>query len=359
MTTWVEVRPAALTANAAAVASLLGPECALCAVVKANGYGHGAALAARAFLAGGAALLAVTTVDEAAELRQAGIDAELLLLASHAADEADTVVELGLTAALSNPGAARRLDAAARAHGRSVQVHLLVDTGMGRDGVLPDQLGELAATVADCPALVLDGAFTHFPGSIARDKAPTRAQLARFLTAVGTLPHRPRRLHAANSGAAVDVPAARLDFARVGTLLYGQYPSADVTRALTLQDTWALKAALVEVRRLPAGASVGYGSECRLARETLVGTLLVGWQHGFTLAPASTLRGWRGLRALLRPTAPSVTLGGVRCPVLGRVAMQSCAVDLSGVPGAAVGDVVSVPCRRVVTDRGLPRVAVD
>lgn len=359
MTTWVEVRPSALTANAAAVCDLVGPDVELCAVVKANGYGHGAVHAARAFVAGGARSLAVTTVAEAAELRAAGLDSEVLLLASHAPDEAADVVGLGLLATVSDAGAARRLDSAAAAQGRSVAVQLLVDCGMGRDGVPAAELASLAEVVAACPHLRLDAACTHFPTAIARDKGPTRAQLAAFLAAVGTLPQRPHRLHAANSGATVDVPEARLDLVRVGTLLYGQYPSEHVSRVLALQDTWALKAALVEVRRLPAGATIGYGSECRLREPRLVGTLLVGWQHGFTLAPASTSRGLRGLKAWLRPAAPRVTVAGVSCPVLGRVAMQSCVIDVTDVPGVAPGAVATVPARRVTTDRGLPRVLVD
>jgi alanine racemase len=131
-----------------------------------------------------------------------------------------------------------------------------------------------------------------------------------------------------------------------------------VTRLDGLREAWSLRARLVEVRRLSAGATVGYGSTCRLRAPRLVGTLLVGWQHGFTLQPASLASGLRGLRAALRPAAPNVTIGGVSCPVLGRVAMQSCAVDVTDVPKVAVGDVATISCRRVTVERGVPRVAV-
>ncbi|MBI5833279.1 MAG: alanine racemase [Armatimonadetes bacterium] len=355
MTAWVEIDTTALAHNARQVADLVGPGVELCAVVKANGYGHGAVLAAQAFLAGGATRLAVTTVAEAAELRAAGLTAPILLLASHTPDECADVVALGLTATLTGPAAAARLARAGESAGTTAEVHLLVDCGMGRDGTQPAGLPALVAAVRGEPSLRLDGLFTHFPTALDRDKAPTRRQLAAFGEAVGQVDG-PLLLHAANSAATVDLPEARLGMVRVGTLLYGQYPSAHVSRVLDLRPTWALKAALVEVRKLPAGATIGYGSECRLARETLVGTLLIGWQQGFTLQPGSVTRGLRGLKALLRPDQPAVRIGGVRCPVLGRVSMQSCAVDVSAVSGVSVGDVADVPCRRALVDRALPRV---
>jgi alanine racemase len=359
MTIWVEVRPSALAANARAVQSLLPPGGKLCAVVKANGYGHGAVAAARAFLAADAAMLAVTTVNEALELRAAGLRAEILLLGSHAPDECDTVVTDHLTATISDEAAAERLAQAARQRGRPAPVHLLLDTGMGRDGLLPAALGATWPRLVANEWLRVAGVYTHFPNSIARDKEPTRRQLARFVELVGQLDPRPPIVHAANSGATLDVPESRLDMVRVGTLLYGQYPSTHVGRLLDLQETWGLRARLVEVRRLPAGWTIGYGSECRLWRSRLVGTLLVGWQHGFTLQPSSLTRGVRGLRALVCGETPSVTVRGVRCPVLGRIGMQSCCVDVTEVPGVQVGDVASIPCRRVTTDRGIPRVALD
>lgn len=353
MSVWAEIDSNALTANARAVAAMLGERCRLCAVVKANGYGHGAVIAARAFLAGGASWLAVTTVDEAAELRAAGIDAPILLLASHLPEQAPAVVELGLTATVSDLAAARALsDAAGR---RPVAVHLLIDVGMGRDGCLPGAAPALWRELHALDGLRPEGAFCHFPAAMQRDKVPTRRQLDAFLQVAARLAPKPALVHAANSAAAVDVPESRLALARVGTLLYGQYPSPHTTRALELQNAWRLCARLVEVRELPAGATIGYGSECRLARPTRVGTLLCGWQHGFTLLPESLARGLRGAVGALRRDAPHVLIAGRRCPVLGRIAMQSCTVDLSEAPQAEVGDVVEVPARRVTVPASVPR----
>lgn len=357
MTTWIEIDRAALIHNATAVAQLVAPA-RLCAVVKANGYGHGAVIAADAFLAAGATMLAVTTVSEAGELRAAGITAPILLLASHAPDEAEAVLDLALTATISDAVAAERLAAAAARRGQIASVHLLVDCGMGRDGCLPDAAPALYDRLRELAGLAVEGVYTHFPNSIAADKRPTRAQLAQFLAVVERLQPRPTIVHAANSGAAVDVPAARLDLVRVGTLLYGQYPSRHVTRALDLHPTWTMKSRLVEVRRLPAGSRIGYGSEAVLRQPRRIATLLVGWQHGFTLLPDSLTRGPRGVVAALARRPPWVTVHGRRCPVVGRISMQTCTVDVTDVPEAQVGDVAIIPCRRATADRGIERVVV-
>lgn len=357
MTTWVEVRREALIANATAVRRMIGRDCSLCAVVKANGYGHGAVLAGKAFLEAGASTLGVTTLDEAVDLRRHGIDAPILLLASHPPDEAQAVVEHGLTATVSHLAAAERLSALAVDHEREVTIHLLVDTGMGRDGCLPPDLTPLYDACRALPNVRVEGVFTHFPNSIEADKKPMRRQFETFRELVAYLVPRPPIVHCANSGAAVDLPEARLDMVRVGTLLYGQYPSQHVSRTLELSPTWRLRSRLVEVRRLPAGAAIGYGSEYVLKEDRLIGTLLVGWQHGFTLVPESLASGTRGAMRAMRRKPPTVKIHGVECPVVGRISMQTCNVDLTAVPGVQVGDIAEIDARRVTLDRGVPRVA--
>ncbi len=357
MTTWVEVRRDALIANARAVTELVAPA-GLCAVVKANGYGHGSVIAAEAFVAGGATMLGVGTIDEAEELRAGGIDHPILLLAAHLPEDAGRVIAADLTAAIGCSAAAEALNEAAGEAGRVAPVHLLIDTGMGRDGALPESAPALHRAVQGLAGLAIEGVFTHFPNSAARDPEPTRRQLGRFLELVGRLCPRPMLVHAANSAAALRLPEARLDLVRVGTLLYGQYPGPDLPRPLELQPTWALKSRLVEVRRLPAGARIGYGSETVLSRERLVGTLLVGWQHGLSLEPASLNAGWRGALRALRRRPPTVTVKGVPCPILGRISMQTVCLDVTDVPDAAVGDIAELPARRVTVDRGIPRLVL-
>jgi alanine racemase len=148
----------------------------------------------------------------------------------------------------------------------------------------------------------------------------------------------------------------RLDAVRPGTLLYGQYPSAAVPRGLDLRETWRMHARIVAVRDVPAGSAVGYGGEYVTRRPSRLAVLPVGYADGFTVAPASTNTGWRGLKALLRPAPLLVTVRGRRAPVVGRVAMQVCTLDVTDLPGVAVGDVVTVPARRITAGARLPRV---
>lgn len=356
MTTWVEVRREALIANATAVRRMVGRDTSLCAVVKANGYGHGTVLAAKAFLEAGAAMVAVTTVDEAVDLRRHGVEAPILLLAAHPPDESQAVVEYGLTATVSRLDSARLLSELAVERERDVVIHLLVDTGMGRDGCLPPDLTPLYDACRALPNVQVEGVFTHFPNSIDADKRPMKRQFESFRELVAYLVPRPPIVHCCNSGAAVDLPEGRLDMVRVGTLLYGQYPSQHVSRLLELTPTWTLRSRLVEVRTLPAGATIGYGSEHVLKDERVIGTLVLGWQHGFTLVPESLASGMRGAVGAIRRKPPSVKVHGVECPVVGRISMQTCNVDLTDVPNAQVGDIAEVHTRRVTLDRGIPRV---
>mgnify|MGYP000846033662 CR=1 FL=1 len=358
MTAWVEVDLAALRHNLGQVRSIIGPATLLCAVVKGNAYGHGAVSAAQAFVAAGADWLGVTTGDEAVELREAGLRVPILLLASHAPDEAEAVAELGLVPFVSAAEAAQTLAAAARALDATQDVHLLLDCGMGRDGAPPETVSQLAEQVRRDPNLRLAGLATHFPQATSPNRAITLAQFRRF-EGLANLVGADVLRHCANSAACLDLPETRLDMVRVGTLLYGQYPAPHLAGPLELRPTWRLKARLVEVRRLRAGSTIGYGSEVKLARETRVGTMLLGWQQGLTLEPASVWRGARGLRRWLRREQPSVTVNGHRCPLLGRVSMQSCAIDLTNAPEAVVGSEVEVSARRVTVDRALPRILRD
>ena len=162
----------------------------------------------------------------------------------------------------------------------------------------------------------------------------------------------------------VRFPEMRLDAVRPGTILYGQYPSAAVPRTLDLQDTWRLQARVVAVRDVPAGTAVGYGGEYVTRRPTRLAVLPIGYADGFTVAPASATAGWRGVKTLLRDLAGRgpglhVTVRGRRAPVLGRVAMQICMVDVTDIPGVDVGDIATIPARRITASARLPRVYED
>ena len=154
-------------------------------------------------------------------------------------------------------------------------------------------------------------------------------------------------------------PEMRLDAVRPGTILYGQYPSAAVPRTLKLRDTWRMQARVISVREVPAGSAIGYGGEFRTRRPSRLAVLPVGYADGFTTAPASGLRGWRGLKSLLRPAPVTVTVRGKHALVVGRVAMQTCIIDVTDIPGVSAGDAVTIPMRRLMASARLPRLYVE
>lgn len=363
---WVSVSRSALGHNFDAVRTLLAQDRAkppqMIAVVKANAFGHGAGETARIFQDAGADFFAVTTPDEALELRAAGITGRILVFLPPLPEQIGTLLaaELDLTV-----GDAACLDAvadAARASGKTALVHLKVDTGMGRLGALPSEAPALAQKVAETPGLRFAGIYTHFARALERDETATRRQFDEFdrvLRGLERADINPGLRHCANSAALVRFPDLRLDAVRPGTILYGQYPSGAVPRALDLRETWRMQARIVAIREVPAGTAVGYGGEYVTRRPTRLAVLPVGYADGFTVAPASVNSGWRGLRTLLRPAPVTVMVGGKRAPVVGRVAMQICTVDVTDVPDVSVGEVVTVPARRITASARLPRLYED
>ncbi|MBV9848873.1 MAG: alanine racemase [Armatimonadetes bacterium] len=368
---WVAVSRAALRHNVQAVRTLLAqgtdrpPQ--MIAVVKANAFGHGAGETARIMQEAGVGFFAVTTPVEAWELRAAGITGRILVFLPPLPDQADALVEAEVDISVGDEEGLRQTAHAARRQGKTARVHLKVDTGMGRLGILPADALPLARRIAAEPVVEFAGLYTHFARALEKDPTPTRRQFAQFQQVARQIEEagiHPGLRHCANSAAMVRFPEMRLDAVRPGTALYGQYPSAAVPRTLDLQDTWRLQARVVAVRDVPAGTAVGYGGEYVTRRPTRLAVLPIGYADGFTVAPASVTSGWRGVRTLLRDLTGrgpgvSVTLHDRRAPVLGRVAMQVCTADVTDIPGVAVGDIATVPARRITASARLPRIYED
>ena len=359
---WIEVSRAALRHNFGAVQALVGPGVQTIAVVKANAFGHGAGETARTFQNAGADFFAVTTPAEAIELREAGITGRVLVFLPPLPDQIDALVTAGCDLTVCDGGTVSAIAEAAGRLGLTASVQLKVDTGMGRLGVLPSEALAVARQIADAPALRFAGIYTHFARALEKDEAATRRQFAVFGKALAELEAnkiKPGLRHCANSAALVRFPEMRLDAVRPGTILYGQFPSAAVPRSLKLEDTWRMQARIVSVRDLPAGSPVGYGGEYVTRRQTKIAVLPVGYADGFTTAPQSASKGLRGLRQLFRPAPVTVTVRGSRAFVVGRVAMQTCTVDVSDIPGVQAGDLVSIPARRLMASARLPRIFAE
>jgi alanine racemase len=327
VSTWVEVDLDRFVANLRALRELAGPERGTLLVVKADAYGHGAVEIAAAAEAEGVTLLGVATLHEGIQLRQSGSSLPIVVLSPLLASEIEEAVAHELDPTVHDLAFASALSEAAQVAGRSLRCHVELDTGMGRTGVREEEAEAFLVRLTGLPGLRLASLFTHFPDADAEDLAYSRDQLQRFEALLGRLAERgirPPRVHAANSAAAVNLPGSRFDWVRVGLLAYGHRPPRCDAR-ITLSPVMAFKSRLVQIRDLPAGASISYARSFVTQRPTRTGVVAVGYGHGY-----SWLLSNRG----------SMLVGGRRVPILGRVTMDLTMVDLSQLPEAQVGDEV-------------------
>jgi alanine racemase len=325
---WAEVDLGALRANVEELARVAAPARVL-AVVKADGYGHGAVASARAAIDAGAAMLGVALVEEGLELRQAGIDAPILVLSEPVAAAAPAVVEHRLTPAVYTTEGIEALAKAVVATDASpLPVHLKVDTGMHRVGAAPDAAGALAELVDAHRELRFEGLWTHLAVADEPDNPYTQDQLERFEAVRGALAaagHRPEIVHAANTAGALAFPAARYDLVRPGIGVYGIPPVAALDAHAHLTPVLAVKARVSFVKRLPAGAAISYGLRYRVERPTTIATVPIGYGDG---VPRN-----------LSEAGGQVIVRGRRRAIAGTVTMDQLMVDL-GDDAVEVGDEV-------------------
>jgi len=360
---WVEVDLGALKHNLAQVHGAVGAGVRVMAVVKGNGYGHGYVEPSRAFVEAGADALAVTRLDEAIPLRQAGIDAPILLFAPIQPENAEIAIEAGLDVTVCSLTLAQSLSESASRMGKAARVWVKVDTGMGRLGVLPNEALTLLESISKLPAVQIVGTYTHFSRACEPDLSHTREQLRRFqdvLASVEAAGIDYGLASSANSSAILRLPDSHLDIVRPGTLLYGQYSSEHVPHSLDLRPTWKLKARICEVRDLPKGSAIGYGAEYVTTRPTRTAIVPVGFAEGYLMVPEGPVYRQSVLKfaAGKARRQPSMEVNGVKAPVLGRVAMQMTVLDVTGIQGVEVGSEVTIPAMRIPTSPLIPRVYV-
>lgn len=326
-----EIDLSAIASNVRAIKSVVGPRCRVMAVVKANGYGLGAPWVAAAALEGGASWLAVACVDEGIELRRAGYNVPILVMSYVPPEEAAAAVRHGLTLVLHRAYTALALEEAARADGMplgSVAVHIKVDTGLGRYGCAPDEFLPLAKEIMRLPHLRLQGLMTHFANADSPDLSFAREQMHRFACIQKQATEHGisfELVHAANSAAALALPEARLDMVRVGIMLSGHLPAAHLRDKISLTPALTLRTRLARVFEVNVGDAVGYGRTWQAQRPSVIGVAPLGYADGY--------------RRVLSDRAQAL-VGGVRCPVVGRVSMDQAGIDLTAVPGVCEGDEV-------------------
>lgn len=330
---WAEISASAIAHNVRVLKSLLEGTL-VCAVVKANGYGHGAVVAAHAALDGGADWLAVAIVDEGIELRESGVTAPILLLAEIPPATITDALEHSLTLTVGSVEGAKAAITSAEMLGGVHKVHVKVDTGMHRMGVSPDEVNDVVDLLRASPAIDLEGLFTHLSvadGSSGADREFTRGQIELFDSVVAVLDQRgttPRVLHVANSAGALGYPGARRTMVRVGLSLYGYLPESWLGAALEgkgerLEPALTLRAKVVAVRRAPAGARPSYRRRRTLEGDATIATVPFGYADGYP-------------RRLFDAGA-EVLINGTRYPLAGTVTMDQLVVDC-GDDAVALGD---------------------
>ncbi len=362
--TWVEVDTDAIAHNVNKVKEILKPETKLMGVVKANGYGHGAAETARIILESGGSFLGVNTIEEGVELRAAGIDAPILVFNGGLGDETETILKHDLTIAVSNLKAVELFSKAARRYGREIKAHLKVETGFGRMGVFPEEVVSFMKKLEELGNIEVVGIYTHFATAHHRDKSYSYEQFGKFGKAIEALEragiHIPLK-HAANSAATLDMPETHLDMVRVGTLLYGQYPSNEVTQKLDLKDTWKLRSTVLSVREFQHSQIVGYGGDFRTRKGTAIATLPIGFADGFSAMPESVaLRPRYFLRSLLKRFGfvkrEGIEIKGQMAPIAGRISMQHTMVDVTHHFTVTPGDLATISARRTAISSRISRI---
>lgn len=333
---------AAIERNVVRLRSELGPGTGLCAVVKGDGYGHGAVPAAWAALAAGARQLAVATAGEAAELRGAGVEATLLVLGALGPEELGDAVSAGAEVVAWTPEFVAELTRVARGCAAPVGVHVKLDTGMGRLGTREErQAMEVAEQVAAAgPALQLVGAMTHFATADA-DKAFVEEQLARFDPFVARLRGRwPGLLvHAANSAATLTEPRSHFDLVRCGIAIYGCDPMNEDPYRHRLEPALELSSYVAALKRARPGESVGYGRTFTADTETWIATVPIGYADGVRRALGNSC---------------DVLVGGRRYPLVGAVSMDNITLDLGPDTAIALGDEV-----KLIGDAGGERMTAE
>lgn len=325
---WAEVNLSAIRHNMSAIKSLLAPKTQFCPIIKADGYGHGAlALAKEAALAG-ADRVGVALLQEGIELRNAGFTFPILILSATPQEQLLDVVGYNLTQTIYSKEHADALSQAGKTLGRDVLVHIKVDTGMSRIGVSPAEALALCQYVISLPHLCLEGIFTHFATSDSLDKTLAQKQFSRFTSALDaikdagiTIPLR----HCANSAATLDMPEMHLDMVRPGIILYGLWPSSETTKPIELKPAMRLKARFSMVKEISQGAVVSYGATYQASSTRLIGTIPAGYADGYT--------------RMLSGKA-EVVVAGKRAPIAGRICMDQCMADITGISGVNTGDEV-------------------
>lgn len=330
---WAEINLTNLEYNIKQIKNKVGDEKEIIGVIKADGYGHGAIKMAEVLRENGVKTFAVATLQECISLREAGVMEDIVMLGLTPDMYADTIVEYNITPTVNSWENAKAISNAAALNGVEVRGFVAVDTGMGRIGYLPDDDEAIAdiLKIQELPNFNIKGLFSHFATADEEDKSFANLQVERYKLFAEKLNRAGVRVPMetiANSAAIMELPNAHFDAVRPGIILYGCYPSSEVDKEqLDIKPVMSIKANIVHLKKVPIGFSCGYGRKFIAERESVIGTLALGYADGYPRPYSKDAK---------------VIVNGQLAPIAGNICMDQCMVDLTEIDGVKVGDEVII-----------------
>jgi len=331
---WAEVDLKAIAHNIRELRRITNPKARFMAIVKANAYGHGIIEVARQSLENGAEALGVANIEEGIQLRKAGINAPVLIFGYTSPVHAKKLIEFDLTQTVYSYETSRALSEALSAYGKKIKVHIKVDTGMGRLGLLrgiKDNSVSEVESISRLPMLELEGIYTHFATADKSDRSYAGKQFEIFMDFLNQLRIAGLEIpvtHAANSAAIINMPETHLDMVRAGISIYGLYTSEEVDRSIIkLKPAMALKTKIIHLKKVPAGFKISYGTTYETEKPTTIATVSIGYADGLNRLLSSKGR---------------MLVCGHSAPIVGRICMDLTMLDVGNIPEIAIGEEVVV-----------------
>ena len=326
--TWTEVNLDAIAQNVKNIKKLIGKKKELMAVVKGNAYGHDILEISSVVLENGATRLAVARLEEAIFLRKAGITVPILVLGLTLKPQAESLVSYDITPTVCEFEMIEKLSESAVQMNKMTKIHLKVDTGMGRIGIFPDDVLRFIKRIKALKKVEIEGIFTHFSVADEKDKFYTEEQFRKFIEILTILEKEGIKIpikHVGNSATLLDLPHMWLDMVRPGIAIYGLYPSKEVKKTINLIPAQQFKTKIVFIKELPRGESISYGRTYITKRRMRVASLPVGYADGYNR---------------LLSNQGEVLVRGQRVPIIGRVCMDQCMIDVTNLTQVEIGDEV-------------------
>lgn len=333
--TWAEVDLDAIAHNIREIRKITNPSAKIMAVVKADAYGHGFLEVTRTLLDNGADRLAVAVLQEGKQLRSRGVTVPILILGASMEEDIEDLINFDITPNVFTYEFAKELSYAAEKHDKVVKIHIKVDTGMSRIGFVAtennDAIVDEIVKISQLPYIETEGIFSHFSTSDEYDDSYTRLQFARFMDVIGKLEKRGVHIpikHICNSAGIMMYPEMHLDMVRPGVILYGMYPSSEVDKSkLDLKRAMSLRSRITLVKTVEAGRGISYGKEYVTDKPTRVATVPIGYADGY-------------LRKLAH--GGMMIVRGKKVPIIGRICMDQCMIDVTDIPDCERGDEVII-----------------